>query len=360
MLKRLPLMAAAGLLLVVGVLGGLGRIGMAWPSWWSPQPIVVHGPLMIIGFLGTLIGVERAVAHGARWSWAMPAAAALAGLAALAAPALFPPLSLAAGVLLVAVYVSFAFRQTSVHLAVEAAGAVMLAFAGLLLVVGRPIFDGVVQAWAGFLVLTIVGERIDLARMRMHGSGALRQIAALAVVAMAATVWAAFRPGPADRLLGLVWLAMGLWLLRWDVARVTVRQRGLSRFMGACLLIGAVWLAAAGALLAWHGPQQVGLVYDAVWHAVFAGFTFAMIFAHAPVVLPAVIGVRMPYQPGFWVHMVGFQAATITRLVADFAGLASLRTGAGIASGLMLALFAISSAAAVIGARRVAKAGSIG
>ena len=357
---RLPPMAAAGILLVIGVLGGLGRMGMAWPSWWSTQPIAVHGPLMIVGFLGTLIGVERAVAHGAAWSWAMPLSAAAAGAAALVAPAFFPPLAFAAGLLLVAVYISFAFRQFSVHLAVEGAGALMLALGGLLLVLGRPVFDGVVQAWAGFLVLTLVGERIDLARMRAHGTQALMQVAALAVLAVGATTVAAWAPGTADRVLGLSWLGMGLWLLRYDVARITVRQTGLVRFMGACLLLGAAWLAAAGALLAWHGPQQVGLVYDAIWHAVFAGFTFAMIFAHAPVVLPAVLGIRLPYRPRFWVHMVGFQLATIVRLAADFAGLAGLRTTAGIVSALMLALFVASSAAAAIGARRVAKAGAIG
>src|SRR5690606_33430502 len=140
----------------------------------------------------------------------------------------------------------------------------------------------------------------------------------------------------------------GLWRLRYDVARVTVRQKGLTRYMGACLLAGAVWLAVGGGLLAWHGPQAAGPLYDAIWHAVFAGFTFAMIFAHAPVVLPAVIGVKMPWRPRFWVHAVGFQAATAVRLTADLRGWGELRRDAAIVAAVMLALFVVSSAASAL------------
>src|SRR5690606_34609687 len=91
--RRAVVLGAGGLLLVIGVLGGLGRIGMPWPAAWPVRPIAAHGPLMILGFLGTLIGVERAVAHGAVWSWAMPVAAAATGVAALVWPAAAAPLA---------------------------------------------------------------------------------------------------------------------------------------------------------------------------------------------------------------------------------------------------------------------------
>nr|BFE78121.1 hypothetical protein GCM10020093_007220 [Planobispora longispora] len=54
-----------------------------------PAPVAFteqHGPLMALGFLGTLISLERAVALRSRWGYAAPALSAL-GAVALAAGA---------------------------------------------------------------------------------------------------------------------------------------------------------------------------------------------------------------------------------------------------------------------------------
>jgi hypothetical protein len=58
---RVPLLALAWAALIGALWGGLLRLGWAWPT---PQPslALLHGPLMVCGFLGTLIGLERAVA----------------------------------------------------------------------------------------------------------------------------------------------------------------------------------------------------------------------------------------------------------------------------------------------------------
>ena len=58
---RFPLMALGLLALLTALWGGLVRLGWAWPLPW-PTLFIAHGPLMVCGFLGTLIGVERAVA----------------------------------------------------------------------------------------------------------------------------------------------------------------------------------------------------------------------------------------------------------------------------------------------------------
>ena len=57
------------LITAVALLGGLGS-GLARLGWQmdilSQNRMLVHGPLMICGFLGTLICLERAVALAAR------------------------------------------------------------------------------------------------------------------------------------------------------------------------------------------------------------------------------------------------------------------------------------------------------
>ena len=57
-------------LLVVGMLSmaygtwlGLVRLGCNLPLTWQDQ-LIAHGPLMVCGFPGTLISLERAVALG--------------------------------------------------------------------------------------------------------------------------------------------------------------------------------------------------------------------------------------------------------------------------------------------------------
>lgn len=57
----------------------IGMVSMALGTWlglvrlgWnlrlpSPDSLILHGPLMVCGFLGTLIGLERAVALGRFW-----------------------------------------------------------------------------------------------------------------------------------------------------------------------------------------------------------------------------------------------------------------------------------------------------
>ena len=57
---RFPLMALGLLALLTVLWGGLVRLGWPWPVP-LPTLFMAHGPLMVCGFLGTLIGVERAM-----------------------------------------------------------------------------------------------------------------------------------------------------------------------------------------------------------------------------------------------------------------------------------------------------------
>src|SRR5215470_12457087 len=64
-LRFIPLaIGAAGL--AVGLWSGLVRLGLVLPG--VPAIAEFHGALMICGFLGTLISLERAVAVGRWWA----------------------------------------------------------------------------------------------------------------------------------------------------------------------------------------------------------------------------------------------------------------------------------------------------
>src|SRR3989304_1178957 len=74
---RLPFMALAGLSLLAALGGGLIRLG--WPLPLVPTLPPNHGPLLVTGFLGTLIGLERAVALKRRWPYGAPLLSGLGG-----------------------------------------------------------------------------------------------------------------------------------------------------------------------------------------------------------------------------------------------------------------------------------------
>src|SRR5581483_11985276 len=77
---RLPFLLLALIALVIAVWAGLVRIGWAIPQP-APGGLGIHGPLLVSGFLGTVIGLERAVAVGRHWAYGAPLLSAAGGLA---------------------------------------------------------------------------------------------------------------------------------------------------------------------------------------------------------------------------------------------------------------------------------------
>ena len=78
---RSACMLCVAVLLVTSVIGGLLRAGVAVPvpvdSLWPGRAVLAHAVLMICGFMGTVIAIERAVAVKERFAFAAPAMSAL-------------------------------------------------------------------------------------------------------------------------------------------------------------------------------------------------------------------------------------------------------------------------------------------
>jgi len=97
-----------------------------------------------------------------------------------------------------------------------------------------------------------------------------------------------------------------------------IRREGLTRFIAACLLPGYVWLLIGGSLWMFYGASYAaGPIYDALLHTLFLGFVMSMIFGHAPVIIPAVMGVRIPYRPAFYAHLLLLHVSLILRVAGD-------------------------------------------
>ncbi|OBI99443.1 hypothetical protein A5660_03365 [Mycobacterium alsense] len=296
--SRALLLVPGGFALLAGLDAALILLGLPAPVE-TTRLSEVHGMLLVLGFVGTVIALERAVAAQRWWGYLGPmflgAGAML--LISRAPRNLGGALLLAGSAALVAVYVSLWRRSADVAVLVQVAGAVLATGAALLWLGGVPIPD--LLPWlSGFLILTIVGERLELARVAMLGTRAESLLTLVAGAMVAATVAALLWPTPGYPLLGATLLAAVMWLGRFDVARHTVRSTGLTRYMAVCLLAGYVWLlvpALAWLLAGQVAPEDSARGYDAVVHAVMLGFVLSMIMAHAPVILPAVLRRPLPY-----------------------------------------------------------------
>lgn len=318
---RVLLAVPAAMSLLIGLDGALSLLDV-----WSPAPGArtgaAHGTLMTLGFVGALIALERAVALRHPAGYVAPLA--LAGGALLH---LMPRTEqLGAGLLVVGtavltvIYQRLWLRQRDDAVLVQALGAVLAAGGAIGWLGGVPTAS-VVPWLAGFLVLTIAGERLELARLGMpRGAGPLLLLTAVgvAVSVLALLLWPAAGP-----LFGLALALVCGWLVVHDVARRTVRSRDLPRYMAVCMLSGQVWLGVAAGVWMLGDPAAGGPAYDAAIHAVFLGFTMSMVMAHAPVILPVVARARLPFHPVLYLPLSLLQVGLVVRLwTGDALGLA--------------------------------------
>lgn len=351
--NRLPLLGIAMFALLAAMWAGLLRMGWRIPPL-QPTLAAAHGPLMISGFLGTLIGIERAVGLGLKWTYISPILTGLGGLAlVLGLPGPVGAVLITLGSLaLVAVFVAIVRLQPLLHSYVMAVAAAAWFGGNLLWLFGLSI-STLAPWWAGFLILTIAGERLELSRLLF-----LSRASRTAFVAAAALFFVGL--GLVIPFYSLGWrvsgagmVAIALWLLRHDVARRTIRAEGLTRFIAICMLSGYVWLAAGGLMALAYG-FLFGGPYDAVLHAIFLGFTFSMIFGHAPIIFPAVLGVQMPFRSFFYSHLVLLHLSLLLRVGAGLTDWLPGRLWGSMINVIALLLFLANTVAAVRLARRPA------
>jgi hypothetical protein len=343
---RLPLMAVGIVTLVTALCGGLIRLGLPMPHVKATL-VAFHGPLMVAGFLGTVIGMERAVALGRLWAYGGPLATAL-GAALLIAGADGGALAMAIGsAWLVAVFIAVLWRHPVLPTAVMAAGAVAW-LAGQALWLGGFGLPRVAPWWIAFLTLTIAGERLELARL-----AALAAWSRAAFLVTVGGLSAGLLLGLADldagaRVVGAGLVALALWLGRHDLARRTVRLTGLTRFIAVALLSGYVWLGVTGVLALSFGAVAGGPRYDAILHALFVGFVFSMIFGHAPIIFPAVLGPPVAYRPVFYVHLAALHVGLAARVAGDLASVAALRQAGALVSAVAIVVFLANTVYAIV------------
>lgn len=351
--RSLVLLALGGLSLLGGLTGALVLLGLGLGG--SVVRLgAAHGLLMVLGFLGTMIALERAVALGRTWAYASPLGAGLGAIGLLLglSPIFTGALLLAGGLVFVALYVAFERLQPALHIHAQAVAAVAWPAAVLLWLAGRPVSD-IVPWLAAFLVLIIAGERLELSRLGELPRRAQMTFVAAAAVLAVGVVLTVVAPDAGARMAGLGLVLLAAWLASHDLARRTVRMGGITRFIAVCLLIGYGWLALGGAIWVVGGASTTAVLYDARLHAIFLGFVMSMVFGHAPVIIPAVLRVPLPYHRRFYGHLALLHGGLIVRIIGgDLLAQPVLWQAGGVINVVALLVFVGSSAAAVAGGLR--------
>ncbi len=104
-----------------------------------------------------------------------------------------------------------------------------------------------------------------------------------------------------------------------------------------------------GALIGlFAGGMFSGATYDATLHAVFLGFVFAMVFGHAPIILPSVTRFAVPYHPVFYLHLALLHLSLILRLAGDLLSHPAWRSAGGLLNAITLLVFVLNTLGAVI------------
>jgi hypothetical protein len=346
---RPVLLALVATALLAGIAGGLMRGGVAVPTMdsamWPGRAALLHAALMICAFMGTLIGIERAVSVKHRAAWLAPIASGLAGpamLLGLDGPARW--LLLAAAVAFTGVNLLVVHRQRAPHTVLLLASALAW-LAGNLLFALEWSSAAVVPWWFAFLVMTIAAERLEMTRLMRRRPGAQSTLVLLLVAMALGAATSAVAPLAGGVLYGVSMSLLALWLLVFDIARRTLFADGVARYMAVCLLGGYVWLAVGG--IAWAATSLGLPARDVALHALGLGFIVSMMMGHAPVILPAIARAKLLFGFFFYLPLAALHLSLLTRFGLGWADTA-WRARGSLFNALSIALFAATAVGAAL------------
>jgi hypothetical protein len=354
LLMKTKLIPAPPLLLFV-LVGLLAGISGGWLRLGSPIiPLVSaaanHGLLLVGAFLGTLISLERAMIMSRR-SWLLvPLFSGLSAVPFLGANSELGMLLLLASSFGLSVIMHLqTLKHPKFHSVLLYIGAACW-FVGNFLAWQTGLIAAGTTWWIGFLMFTIVGERLELSQflpVPTWSQNALKTFLALFTLGLVVPFhfWG-------NEIMGGAALLISTWLLRFDMAKVTARKTAQFRYIGIGLRMGYVWLGLHGVILL--AMESHMLYYDLILHTFFLGFVFSMIWAHAPIIFPTIFALRIsPYHPVLWITWGIFQLTLAGRVLSSLMGEFELRKIFGISNGFAILIhFALMTAIVAYKIRR--------
>lgn len=325
--------------MIVGIFGGLMRLGISTPTVFSSQ-VGNHGAFMLSAFFGTVICLERAVALNKPWVYLAPLLSGLGGLAMiLQSPIEWPSaLFTCSGIILCIASFKIYLQQRVLYTLTLFIGALCWMSGNTLWLLTEYHLLAIPYG-IGFLVLTIAGERLELTRFLPPKPKANKIFALLLSVTLIGIVTSSMRTDAGSVFMGAGLTGLALWLIQFDIARTTIRKSGLTRFVATCLLLGYGWLFIGGLLFVNKALEPGALFRDAALHAILLGFVMSMVIGHAPIIFPAVMRVKIPYSSAFYLPLVTLHVSICLRITGGFLDNVPLRVIGAEGNAIAILLF---------------------
>jgi hypothetical protein len=218
-----------------------------------------------------------------------------------------------ASVLFNLVYITYLKKQYSLYLTLAMVGALCWCVGNVLLLWKR-FYPLAFPWWMGFILFTIVSERLELSKFLPVTNKHKRILIVMMSVFLLGILLPFHEAG--KYVAGSSLVLISIWLLRYDVVKLTIQKEGLVRFTAVALTCGYVALLFEGVFLITLSDAPHS--YDTIVHTFFLGFVFSMIFAHGPIILPGVLGLSVkPYHPLFYIPLLGLFSSLATRIAAN-------------------------------------------
>lgn len=347
--ERLPITAFAMLCLLSGLWSGLSRIG------WDIHilPIAAHhGAIMVGGFLGTLISLEKVIPLKKKVLFIIPVLSAISAVLFFVnqpkAAVYMLILSSVALTLVFAYY--FHLQRTAIYIMMFTGSLCWLI--GNIMLLTKFFYPLAFPWWTAFALFIITAERLELMRF-LPVSEMARKLFFVLLCSFIVGIFFSFH-GIGNQISGLALIGVSIWLLRHDLVAINLKKQNLSRYVAIALLCGYVALILTGIFFFTLSDQW--LTYDAIVHSFFLGFVFSMIFAHGPIILPGVIGISVtPFSKILYVWLFILQVSWIMRVVSDVMVELSIRKISGLLSGIAIVGYFITIAVVTIRSQRHVK-----
>ncbi|MGB9697569.1 MAG: hypothetical protein ACP5P3_09975 [Ignavibacteria bacterium] len=322
--------------LLVGIYSGWLRTGLQF--YYIPG-LAEHGAIMVGSFLTTVIILERIITFRKKIILLLPLINAFSLIFFLVNQYKIGYILLIIGALgLTIIMIYFTFKFKELHNYLLSIGALCLLVGNLfLLLLGK--YPPATIWWIAFFLFTIVAERLELTRY-LPVTKVQKNFLTIFLLIFIVGMFIKFHLyGKYISSLSLV-LTAG-WLLKFDIATKNIRKDGIFKYTGILLFTSYVWLIVTAGIFLIESNSM--LVYEAGLHSFFLGFVFSMIFAHAPIILPGIIGKNAKvFKPILYLWFYILQGSLLVRIVGDLVGSYETRQITSIFNGVAILGFFVS------------------
>ncbi|RAW02562.1 hypothetical protein [Pseudochryseolinea flava] len=347
--ERLPIILFAMFCLVCGLWSGLQRIG--WNIALSPM-VAHHGAIMVGGFLGTLIALEKIIPLRKRILFLIPV------LNAVSVAFFFADqikvsiyLLILSSASLVLVFLYYFRSQRSIIYVLMSLGAVCW-LVGNVLLLSSFFYPLAFPWWVAFALYIIAAERMEIMKFLPVSSTAKQFFIGLLFIFGIGVVLSFHGVGRMVSAVSLI--AIAAWLMKHDTITLNLKRKRLPQFTAITLLCGYIALLLTG-IFFWSLSDQ-WLAYDAIVHAFFLGFVFSMIFAHGPMILPGIMGLYgTPFSKVLYVWLVILQSSWVLRVISDIYMAMEIRRVCGMLSAIAIVGYFVTMAILTFSSRQHAK-----